>query len=352
MELLINRKGARSLWSRARWALLLASVTVAGCAVFGAFSSGSQGLAFPHARHLQEDLGLECDACHADWESSDQPGMPVIGVCKLCHEEIDSNKPADRRIDVLFDGDSFKARHVSKLTEEVIFSHQRHANGGLKCEECHVGINTNSRIDRTLGVGMSACTTCHEQKQKPTNCSTCHKESRADVPPRTHEVLWMKLHGQKVRAHDEQQVNQCSMCHTESTCVSCHNDTPPENHDNYFRRRAHGLFARMDRENCSACHRSDSCDECHKSTKPMTHAGSFGGGSSSMQTHCVSCHFPVSTTDCYTCHKSTPSHNDATPLPGNHNPGMNCRMCHIAPGSVQPALNHIDKGDTCTTCHR
>ena len=76
----------------------------------------------------------------------------------------------------------------------------------------------------------------------------------------------------------------------------------------------------------------------------MSHTGSFGGTTSN---HCVGCHLPLATTECYTCHKSTPSHETATPLPAGHTAGMNCRMCH---GHGQP-LPHADKGDACSTCH-
>jgi hypothetical protein len=38
----------------------------------------------------------------------------------------------------------------------------------------------------------------------------------------------------------------------------------------------------------------------------------------------------------------------ATPLPPDHNAGMNCRMCH---GNGQP-LPHVDNGQQCTSCHQ
>jgi hypothetical protein len=34
-------------------------------------------------------------------------------------------------------------------------------------------------------------------------------------------------------------------------------------------------------------------------------------------------------------------------MPPNHNPAMNCRMCH---GRGAP-LQHADNGTECTTCH-
>lgn len=328
---------------RSRWWLLLAAASAAGCAVFSALGGGAAGPAFPHDRHAQE--GMECGDCHTDWESSDVPGMPPRSACNLCHEGIDADKPPEKRIDVLFDGDTLRRHRVNALADEVIFSHQRHANAGLECTTCHVGIDQASRVEQSPALDMDDCTACHAQKQQPNDCATCHQQIRADVAPRTHAQHWLRLHGKTARAHSDARVDDCSMCHTETTCVTCHRDTPPENHDNYFRQRSHGLFARMDRDNCAACHRSDSCDACHRDTRPRNHVGVFGGVTSN---HCVSCHFPLQDNDCFTCHKGTPSHAAATPLPPGHNAGMNCRMCH---GNGQP-LPHVDKGDACTVCHR
>ena len=58
--------------------------------------------------------------------------------------------------------------------------------------------------------------------------------------------------------------DQCSLCHQPSECTDCHSVELPESHDNFFRRRGHGLIASMDRQSCATCHDSDSCDRCHQ----------------------------------------------------------------------------------------
>ena len=63
--------------------------------------------------------------------------------------------------------------------------------------------------------------------------------------------------------------NRCSLCHTESTCAACHQDTPPDNHNNFWRLRGHGVQARVDRDSCATCHRTDFCDRCHFETRPI-----------------------------------------------------------------------------------
>lgn len=326
-----------------RMLLVLWGLAATGCALFQVFSPQDRPFGFSHAVHQKE--GLECGDCHMNWESEDAPGMPVRGACNLCHENLDADKPPERKVDVLFDGDTYKAQHLSRLDDEIVFSHRQHATRPIECNICHVGIEASEYVDRRIALDMRDCESCHREQRVANDCATCHQRLRVDVAPDSHAFQWQKVHGQTVRAHDEATVSDCALCHDESSCKTCHLSVPPDNHDNYFRRRGHGLHARMDRQNCATCHRTDSCDVCHQETRPISHFGSFGGATSN---HCVGCHLPVQYTECYTCHKSTPSHQSAMPKPADHTAGMNCRQCH---GMGQP-LPHADNGSDCNSCHR
>jgi hypothetical protein len=322
---------------------LLVFTTAAGCALVNMFTP-SKPFAFSHRVHVVDE-SLECADCHRTWETDDNPGMPTLGQCMLCHEQIDADKPPERQVTRLFDGKEYRATRASRLEDEVLFSHKQHAAGPVECSACHRGIESNEVIDRSMAVRMDDCTACHGSRDIANECATCHREVRSDRPPATHAMQWLRLHGPAVRAHSTATADRCSMCHQESSCASCHLDTPPANHTNYFRLRGHGLFARMDRQNCSTCHRSDSCDSCHRETRPLNHTGNWGGVRSN---HCLGCHFPLGSDSCATCHQATPSHALATPLPPTHTPGMNCRQCH----GITAPLPHVDKGDNCIQCHR
>ncbi|MBL8726197.1 MAG: cytochrome c3 family protein [Planctomycetes bacterium] len=333
--------GGRSALGRVALAAVL--MVAAGCGILSVFG-GERPYAFDHAVHQKE--GLECATCHATWDSSDRPGMPGIGGCKLCHEEIDAKKPEARRVERLYDGENYKAARATALAAEVVFSHQRHATvQGLECATCHRGIDTNQVVDASLGQRMADCSQCHAERKVANDCATCHREIRADVQPPSHRFQWAKMHGPTVRAQSQATGDDCRLCHTESSCTNCHQAQQPDSHSLFFRTRGHGLLARMDRQSCVACHRSDSCDACHQTTKPISHTGQFGGERSA---HCVGCHLPLRDSDCATCHKDAPSHATATPLPVGHFPGMNCRQCH----GVGQQLRHADNGDNCTNCHR
>jgi hypothetical protein len=104
-------------------------------------------------------------------------------------------------------------------------------------------------------------------------------------------------------------------------------------------------MASIDRTRCMVCHTQDSCQQCHESTRPTNHRAGWG---TSQQRHCVGCHLPLADTGCAVCHQDAPSHQLATPLPGDHNPGMSCRLCH----GNGVRLPHPDGGHACTACHR
>jgi len=326
-----------------RAALALAGLALVGCALFEGLKGGPRAFAFSHRLHVLEE-GLDCVSCHEDLGRSDEPGLPALDGCLVCHEDIDAEKPPERHVTGLFEAETFRAAHASRLADELTFSHQLHVAAIEDCGACHRGIEENERIDADIGVIMAACVDCHVEQAVSDECATCHREITADWAPDSHHHNWRRRHGPIARSESSLTADDCSMCHTESLCVGCHLDEPPEDHDNYFRRRGHGVLSSMDRDRCAVCHRSDTCNRCHEEVRPDSHGGNWGGTQS---VHCLGCHFPLSGESCVVCHKGTPSHLEATPKPDWHTPAMNCRQCH---GAGQP-LPHVDKGDDCNACH-
>ena len=325
--------------------LLCSSVALAGCVLLDRMKEKEQVFAFPHAVHAEE--GLECLDCHTQVEEADDPGLPTQRQCSLCHADLDAEKPDERRIDVLFSDKRFLATGRTALADEVVFSHRAHANGRYDCTACHAGIAENAWVGELPRVSMDDCMRCHAEAGAPNECATCHSEIGTDWRPESHFQGWTQRHGQVFRGASSDLQARCSLCHTESSCNTCHMEVAPENHTNFWRRRGHVAEARMNRQNCEACHRSDFCSRCHEEVLPMSHRGSWGGTQS---THCLTCHFPLRAEGCITCHKGAPSHLEATPLPTDptHSPGLDCRQCH----GITAPLPHVDKGDECILCHR
>lgn len=328
-------------------ALVAMAVTGGGCMLLSRLSGGEKRFAFDHAIHVEE--GLDCSDCHVGAEDSDEPGMPVLQQCLLCHVDLDAEKPPEKKVETLFVEGKFAAAHAARLAGDAIFSHARHVGAKLECAACHQGIETNRRIGLEVRVSMDACTACHADRGTANECATCHTEIREDRPPATHEQNWKRMHGRVVRAESAELADRCSLCHGESTCATCHQEEPPTSHNNFWRIRGHGIAAGMDRASCAVCHRSDSCEQCHAEVLPQSHVGMWGAP---LDRHCFTCHFPLRDNGCAACHKDTPSHLTATPMPDWHDPGMNCRQCHSTTFGAGQPIPHVDNGSTCTTCHR
>jgi len=325
---------------------VLSAVGITGCALVGVLGGGDGRMEFSHRVHVEE--GLDCGDCHMGTEDSDAPGMPSMAGCMLCHESMeDDDTPPQKRLATLFDEDGgYLARGLSRLPGETVFSHLRHVTvGEVACSSCHGEIEETDSVLADVKVSMDACMDCHADQAKPNACTTCHTDYAIDRAPPTHGQNWTRTHGSISRAKLEDRVQDCSMCHTEQSCQTCHQETQPSSHTNQFRLRGHGIQASIDRDSCAACHRAESCDRCHQETRPLSHAGSWGGARS---THCVGCHEPLLTGSCATCHRATPSHRTATPKPADHVASMNCRLCH----GLGAPLPHVDNGADCNSCHR
>ena len=328
-------------------------LVAAGCT---AWRLGTQEpLRFSHEKMLHQSV--ECADCHTQAATGDKAGMPDLATCQDCHEDIDKIKPKDRSAASLFESAGFRAAKVTEIPSEIIFSHKTHTiDHKVTCTECHQGIEKSTAVSKDLGLGMQDCIACHEQKAKTVkpvktaggaeDCALCHKDIRKDLKPTTHLQNWLRFHGQKARDGDQEGLNQCSYCHAQDSCDSCHKTQAPANHTSQWRERGHGVAASIDRDTCTTCHQSDTCTSCHKTTAPRTHRGQWG---EPKDKHCQNCHIPVDGERCSVCHQEgTPSHARATPTPASM-VGTDCRTCHgTAPNAQMP---HVDNGDDCNYCH-
>lgn len=306
---------------------------------------------FSHALHVGQ-FNLECTLCHNSVMVAENAGMPGIRLCKPCHDSFDAKKPADRRIAAFFDQEGqFKAQHIARQDDEIVFSHLAHLGKyGLSCEDCHGSAGTGEVIPLDSKLTMEECIVCHTESGKRNTCEDCHSVLGRATEPRTHDKDWLRAHGPRYLLCDGMPdkggwVNRCEICHSKTDCQSCHKEQMPRNHTNFWRLKGHSLMTSIDRSRCWTCHRSDFCDRCHEGTPPRNHTATWG---SPLNRHCNNCHGPGQGQTCATCHKATPSHNLAAPMPPGHHPAMNCRQCH---GNGQP-LPHPDPGITCTSCHK
>jgi hypothetical protein len=332
-----------------RAAIVLGLVALAACGIFRAImpSAGPAPRPFNHEGHTVRGIG--CADCHETADKEVQAGMPSKDFCMTCHEELDKDprKGLEKKVAWFLEPTGQPAwTAFTKQSSEVRFSHASHAAAKVGCAECHAGMDKDTGLVPGMLQRMSSCTECHAKRAPAKNdCATCHTATDRTTPPASHLQLWTRMHGTCSREGREASTsNECAMCHTKDSCTTCHQTRPPDDHTSFWRIKAHGIAAGIDRLRCATCHTSDSCARCHQATAPQSHTA---GWNAPRDRHCTSCHQPLaSNPGCAVCHRSTPGHDLAPPKPAWHSPVMICRSCHAA------TMKHPDNGDNCNACHR
>jgi hypothetical protein len=371
---------------------------------------------FPHERHSV--FFADCSACHSAASTGEGALFPEAGFCSACHDgstapAIDWTPPEPRASNLIFEhslhgfgcatchlpgGEEDLSQMAIPQPEICLGCHVPGAENHLSVEECsfcHVPA-VNSGLDQAritafpappshgvadfavshgpaAAAGAESCATCHDQ----TSCTTCHggashvPQAVLDLPspgpegPRGvpisggagagyHPAGFASEHS---AAASSGQVS-CTTCHSENTCMECHDGfSSPSFHPLNFM-ASHGAEAYGRVSDCTSCHNSEAfCRECHLGS------GIKGDGSMVAPYHddqalwvlshpqaarqdlesCVSCHRQ---NDCLRCHSAGAGMGisphgpdfDASAMQGR-NRAM-CELCHIG-GSAEAGLNQM-----------
>ena len=167
-----------------------------------------QPVPYSHALHVGQ-VGIDCQYCHSNVESSAHANIPPTQTCMNCHSQIKPDSPkllpvreswaTDLPVDWI---------NVHMLPDYVHFSHQVHVKNGVGCETCHGRIDQMEVVRQVEPLSMGWCLECHRQPElylrpndqvttmgfvqpadfvernaqriideqilPPTNCSACH----------------------------------------------------------------------------------------------------------------------------------------------------------------------------------
>jgi len=151
-----------------------------------------QPIAYSHMLHAGE-LQISCEYCHSGARRSIHAGVPATSVCMNCHELIPSTgRPELEKLKAYVDNDEvIPWIKVHDLPDFVHFSHKRHVQGGVACQECHGEVQEDMTVARRVGeLTMGWCLDCHEnhpsvnenygasaelRRAEMKDCWTCHK---------------------------------------------------------------------------------------------------------------------------------------------------------------------------------
>jgi len=324
------------------------AVVVSSCSLFQAIFPASTPPPRPFNHEAHTVRGVSCLDCHEGAEKEAKAGMPTKAFCMNCHEDLDKekDKPLEKKVAWFLDekGEPRWAE-FGRQKDEIKFSHASHA-GKTACTACHAGMDKDTGLVPHGPQRMTSCVACHQEKAPAkAECSVCHRSLDRNQKPDNHFQLWTKMHGTCARAGAEAATaNNCSLCHQQNACTTCHQTVPPDDHNNFWRIKSHGFEAGLDRSRCSTCHTTDYCTACHKVTAPVSHTA---GWNAPRNDHCKNCHVPVQTSpNCALCHKAGAPHPTSPPKPSWHTASMNCSSCHSV------SLKHFNPGDNCNACHR
>jgi hypothetical protein len=313
--------------------------------VLGALAGASPVLGqseFPHEKHSV--FFSDCSACHGGVTSGIWSEVyPDVSMCATCH-----------------DGGTAPAVHwapsEAPRASNLAFKHEPH---GFACATCHLPGGEEDLASLAIPQ-PGVCLGCHAPEAEGhlnavEACQTCHvpawktgvtPDGMAGLPkPDSH------AYGDFLRNHRGAAASSpdyCGICHTESSCASCHEgQEAPSFHPLNFM-AFHGPEAYGRTSDCSTCHNAEAfCRACHSGL------GVNASGAAGVAYHdnesfwilshapaarqdlesCVSCH---QQTDCLRCHSAQAGLGVSPHGPdfqgssiSERNKAM-CRLCHIS----------------------
>ncbi len=133
-----------------------------------------QPIPYSHKTHLA--LGLVCETCHANAESSALLGFPETSTCMSCHNSIATDRPAIIQLAEIAASDQpVPWKRVYRVLPGVIWAHQPHVEAGVQCGACHGNVAQLDTMAMTTSViSMASCISCHQARAADTACATCH----------------------------------------------------------------------------------------------------------------------------------------------------------------------------------
>jgi len=255
-----------------------------------------------------------CFGCHAH-ETQDHY---VTGACTTCHMPLaetswSADKIAAITTPVYHDpADPFLAEEHGPGTED----------GVERCATCH----TQDRCT-ACHVNATAVSEIQALPAAPVHMTLPEAEARYPTPPSHEARNFLESHA------DGNGGAECSTCHTQDDCASCHLDVrgnefrevfaaadvvapgvgieavAPATHETPFFMVDHPTLATTDEGLCASCHTQPFCNDCHDEARtPEFHEPNF------VQRHSADAY--GRNMECATCHSTE----------------VFCRACHIESG--------------------
>lgn len=154
----------------------------------------SQPIAFSHKNHAG-DRKIPCQYCHSSARRSASAGIPSSNTCMGCHKFAATEHEGIKYLTEKYKkNEPIEWTKVHDLPDFVRFTHARHVQSGLACQECHGKVEEMDTASQGAPLQMGWCVSCHQQKgvaldQKGVASDNPHKsghtETRANLDCQT-----------------------------------------------------------------------------------------------------------------------------------------------------------------------
>jgi ABC-type nitrate/sulfonate/bicarbonate transport system substrate-binding protein len=133
-----------------------------------------QPLPFSHKTHVA--MSLPCQLCHTNPTPGRQMAFPATATCMNCHATIVTDRPAIKKLA------QYAKSHqpipwvrVYQVLRGVTWTHRKHLQAGVPCENCHGAVASLDAMAETTAVtAMASCIGCHQARGASAACTVCH----------------------------------------------------------------------------------------------------------------------------------------------------------------------------------
>jgi len=316
--------------------------------------------------HKTSVKNLKCNTCHScDVPTKNNPCLYPCPRYLMPKEKISAQLGPD-----ILTINKIKAKN--DFYKPVIFSHRLHSemsdmSGGcetchhynptgkiLKCSDCHSENRVGDDIHKPdlKGAYHQQCMNCHKEWSHEIECNSCHKTNKVkdEVKKEYSKKKHLKVETPIKKVYKTGYKNgmyvtfwhtdhstlfkqECTDCHNNSSCVSCHDKKPEitkakKNTDKH--------------QKCNSCHNTKlGCETCHKNSesKGFNHFARTGFElkGAHLKLSCNDCHLKPATfkglnKKCDSCHNNCTQENFDHKVTGlvlddNHKEAE-CTDCH------------------------
>jgi hypothetical protein len=354
--------------------------------LLGVLAGGASGQARLPARPAP--VVLDCKACHtAKTPTKEDPALRACPRLLIKGYHSVDEAPATMTLGAaaaVYGPVKFSHRAHAKMAETgqgcAGCHHYDQAGPIQECGACHSATRARTDLDKpdVKAAIHRQCLECHREWDGPNKCGSCHVKPAGAAAgnglPSTVHPLTPKAPARVVYQtpavagetvtffhsdHVERFGLECSSCHQQERCSTCHRVKAggPDTATTLVRASRPGRTTAEAHARCSTCHVNAPCATCHASSGPRVagfdHRASAGWPLNRFHAPlaCARCHttpgrFTRLSTDCGSCHTTWPAGFDhrktGLALDETH-ASLDCVSCHEDKTFSAPPV--------CTSCH-